>query len=238
MRITAIVGAGAIGGYIAAELRAGGAQVSLVSRPGAEGTRIRAVRLDGTDITAGAASSELLTVSARDALPEAEIALVAVKSRDTLETAHTLGELLPRRAPNVSLGNGGEQKARLASRLGPRVVGGFVSYNVYVDEEGVRRKPRRKAKWPSSDPHAFGRQVDALVKCFLDGGERIDLRHDIEPALAGKLLLNLQNGICAATGLTLAELFADADARWCFSSCVFEGISAKSSSAQGFTPRG
>src|SRR5690606_32298102 len=56
-------------------------------------------------------------------------------------------------------------------------------------------------------------------------GERLELRRDIEAVMAGKLLLNLNNGICAATGLGVADSLADADARWCFSRCIREALS-------------
>ena len=51
----------------------------------------------------------------------------------------------------------------------------------------------------------------------------MEIRDDIADVAAGKLLLNLNNGICAATGLSIAASLRDADARWCFARCIDEG---------------
>jgi 2-dehydropantoate 2-reductase len=219
MRV-AIIGAGALGGYIGAELSVGGAEVFVLGRPGREPRRIRASRFDGSDVVL---PHVLTTVSSTEHLRTADVAIVTVKSRDTLEVARVLAEKLRPEVPVLTMQNGLDNPSILASRLGPRVKVGVVTYNVYVDGEGKAVQATR-GKVIVERPSKNGKTLLELAWCLERGGARIDLRRDMSGALAGKLLVNLQNGISAATGLCLAELLDDRDARWCFAACVEEGV--------------
>src|SRR6185503_9475464 len=73
------------------------------------------------------------------------------------------------------------------------------------------------------DREAARRTLATLRESLRSVGETLELRGDIEQVRAGKLLLNLNNGICAATGATVLEFLRSADARWCFARCLLEG---------------
>ena len=219
MRV-AIIGAGALGSYVGAELSVGGAEVSIIGRPGREPRRIRASRVDGSDIVV---PHVLTTVSSSEHLRTADVAIVTVKSRDTLEVARLLADKLRPDVPVLTIQNGLDNPGILSSRLGPRVKVGVVTYNVFLDAEG-RAVQATRGKVVLERPAKSGDALLELAWCLERGGDRIDLRRDMTGILAGKLLVNLQNGISAATGLCLAELLDDRDARWCFAACVEEGI--------------
>jgi len=219
MRV-AIIGAGALGGYIGAELSVGGAEVAILGRPGREPRRIRASRVDGSDIVV---PHVLTTVSSSEHLRTADVAIVTVKSRDTSEVARLLADKLRPDVPVLTIQNGLDNPNILSARLGPRVKVGIVTYNVFVDAEGKAVQATR-GKVILERPATNGEALLEVAWCLERGGDRIDLRRDMSGALAGKLLVNLQNGISAATGLCLAELLDDRDARWCFAACADEAL--------------
>ena len=125
-----VVGAGAIGGYLAAELSAAGAMVTLLRRAGtsAPAERPVAVRADGRVFEP---EGSMVVTSDPAALHAVDVCLVAVKSRDTAEVAAALHAALPPGAAVLTLQNGLRSAELLRARLGDRVVAGVVTYNVF-----------------------------------------------------------------------------------------------------------
>ncbi|MEZ4438112.1 MAG: 2-dehydropantoate 2-reductase [Polyangiaceae bacterium] len=223
MRI-GIVGGGAIGGYLAAVLSSADVPVVLVGAPGRPPRRPRAVRLDGRTL---APSESLVLSDDPEALRGAEVVLVTVKSTVTPSLAAPLAAVLPPETPVVSLQNGLHNATWLAIDLGQRVVSGVVSYNVFND--GDDRHQATAGQLFCGTLEGIGDGVGAarlrvLRALFRKAGERLDLRSDIADVMAGKLLMNLNNGICAATGLSITESLRDRDARWCFARAIDEGL--------------
>lgn len=218
-----VVGAGAIGGYLAAELSAGGARVTLVHRKGAAGAEKAplAVRADGIVFKQ---TTEILLTDSLDALRGADACLVTVKSRDTEAAADALAGALSPDTVVVTFQNGLRNAEILRARLGERVTPGVVTYNVFIDERGRRRQATTGKLLAGLLPGPGGMRLRALREAFRAAGERLDLRADIDRVLLGKLLLNLNNGVCAATGLGIAASLLDRDARACFAHCLREGL--------------
>jgi 2-dehydropantoate 2-reductase len=103
----------------------------------------------------------------------------------------------------------------------------MVSFNVFREAGGARLRQATSGPLVAGrgeGPHA--RAMVRLGQAFAAGGLPLDLRDDIDDVLAGKLLLNLNNGICAATGLSIAESLRSGAARWCLSRCMLEGLAA------------
>jgi 2-dehydropantoate 2-reductase len=216
-----IVGAGALGGYFAAELADANVDVVLVHRPGRPPKIIAARRDDGTDLRPGH-HVHLTDDPAR--LAEVDACIVAVKAKDTRELAHTLAAHLGDDVPVVSLQNGLNNATWLAERLGERATGGVVAYNVFVDEEGVRHQATTGKLFAGKVRGTARKKLQALAEAFQRAGDPLVLVDDIDDVVAGKLLLNLNNGICAVTGMSIAESLRHRDARWCFARCIDEGL--------------
>lgn len=217
-----VVGAGALGGFLAAELSASGTPVVvIVRRARALDSPLRAARVDGRALVT---SSAAVITDDFGALGDVDVCLVAVKSYDTRAVAQALAPALSAGAPVISFQNGLGNVARLREALGSRVSGGVVTYNVFVDERGVRRQASAGRLLAGHLNGAADRRLEALRRAFHRAGETLELRRDGDRILTGKLLLNLNNGICAATGLGIAASLRDTDARWCFAQCVREGL--------------
>jgi len=219
MRI-AVVGIGAIGGFVAAELASAGVEVMGLHRPGRPPGEVAAQQVNGALVVAGA-HFEPVDDPAR--LAEVDACLLTVKSNDTAAMAAMLATHLPPEAPVVSLQNGLHNVGWLATALPNRATGGVVGYNVFVDEHGVRHQATSGKLYVGRLPGIAGARLRVLRACFRRAGAEMELRDDIADVAAGKLLLNLNNGICAATGLGIAASLRDGDARWCFSRCIDEG---------------
>ncbi len=219
-----IVGCGAIGGFLAAELSAAGAEVVVLQRPGRSTPKrpLVAVKNDGGVLLA---SESLRVVDSPSLLGDVEICLVAVKSWATAQVADSLRAALKTEAAVVSFQNGLCNLERLRARLGSRAIGGMVGYNVLIDPMGRRCQTTKGRLVAGRLSGSHQVPLLELQATFARVGERLELRDDVEQLILGKLLLNLNNGICAATGLTIFESLMDRDARFCFAVCLKEGFS-------------
>lgn len=223
MRI-GVFGAGAIGGYLGIRLSAAGAHVTLLGRASlvAQARRIRAVPRGGSDI---APADDLVVTDDPEALADVDVCLVTVKSAATEQAARTLAEVLNERCIVVSMQNGLTNPRTLQAHLPDRVVAAMISYNVFIDAD--RRYVQATTGPLTAGTGAPGHVADTmaqLAEAFEAAGQPLHLRDDMESVAAGKLLLNLNNGICAATGLPIADSLRDRDARWCFAACMREGV--------------
>jgi 2-dehydropantoate 2-reductase len=213
-----VVGAGAIGGYLAAALSAGGCPVVLYSRHERSQPPC-IIRLDGS-IQRGDAPITLTTDPR--ALSAVSLCIVAVKSTATADVAAVLDEALLPDAPVVSFQNGLDNVSTLARRLGERVFGGVVTFHVI--RQGHYRRRASKGKLVAGGVDQV--RVRAMRRFLERAGERLELARDMGPVFAGKLLLNLNNGVCAATGLGIRDVMLDRSCRRVLAQCIEEGLTA------------
>lgn len=228
----AVLGAGAIGGYLGVRLSAGGTAVTLVGRRSLVDSRehLCAVALDGSQQRP---HDTLEVTDDPAALAGADVVLVTVKSTVTPEAARIIAEHADPGATVVSFQNGLSNAKALRERLGPRVVAGMVAFNVVREAEGTRwRQATRGPLVAGLGDGATAEAMRGLAAAFEASGLPLVQRGDIEGVLAGKLLLNLNNGICAATGLTIVASLHSQDARWCLSQCMREGLAAMRAAGQ------
>jgi len=221
-----VFGAGAIGGYLGVRLSAAGATVTLVGRASLveHAGRLHAVDLEGERQDP---QRSLEVTDDPAALALADVVLVTVKSGGTAEAGPTLREHVADDATVVSFQNGLTNARELAEALGPRVVPGMVGFNVFREDDGARFRQATRGPLvagPGQGLHAG--HMRSLAELFAAGGLPLQLHHDIDDVLAGKLLLNLNNGICAATGLSITDSLRSRDARWCLARCMLEGLDA------------
>lgn len=130
----AVAGAGAVGSYFGAMLARAGHRVTLVGREAtvqAIVARGLCLQRDGHDELIPVAASTSL-----DAVRDADLVLVAVKSGDTAAIADQLHPRLRADALVLSLQNGVENVATLASRLAQTVVPAVVYVATSMPEPG------------------------------------------------------------------------------------------------------
>ncbi|MCG8422997.1 MAG: 2-dehydropantoate 2-reductase [Proteobacteria bacterium] len=217
-----VFGAGAIGTYVGVRLSAAGYPVTLVGRPAlvhAAG-QLRAVDLDGTEIRP---NSDIAVVTDAGALASCQICLVTVKSGDSQRAGAALAPVLDGDATVISLQNGLGNVERLRrGGLPQAALAGLVTFN-------VRRVATARFVKATDGPIMI---EGASAPCAVEArdalaatGEPVLLRDDLLAVQATKLLLNLNNGLCAVTGLPIRESIRSRDLRWCFSACIREGMS-------------
>jgi len=215
-----IMGAGAIGGYLGVRLSAVGYPVTLIGRPRLldEKADLSATNLDGNTARPG---SNLKVETTPEALKDVDVCLLTVKSRSTLEAAEQLSEILPASTPIVSLQNGIRNVARIKSiGLSQPVFAGMVTFNVV-------RKSAALAKGTSGPIMlSHDSRLSDFVQALAQAGEPIKLSKDMPAIQRGKLLLNLNNGVCAATGLHILETIQNRQCRRIFAECIKEGLLA------------
>lgn len=221
--IVGICGAGAIGAYLGIRLSASGVPVVMLARPALveQAPRLLARDLEGRVHAPG---PDLRVTVHPEALREVDVCLVTVKSRDTAPAAQTLRNVLPERALVLSFQNGLQNAARLRAVLSCEVVAGMVGFNIRRDEGTfvqTTRAPLMTGR--ASPPHDV--RLTALVDILREAGLPVSIREDIDAVLAGKLLLNLNNGVCAVTGVGIADSLRDRTLRWCFAQLLREGNS-------------
>ncbi len=218
------MGAGAIGCFLGLHAARGGARVTLIGRAelSRQGDALSVHRLDGQVLRC---SPSVTLSDDASALSNADIVLITVKSRDSAAVGEHLATLLPAQTPLVSFQNGLENLHRLGRSLGPRVIAGMVSFNVVRDHAVLRQASTGPLVAGLGTPEQRPLLLQ-LAAALGAGGLPLELHENIVDIVAGKLLLNLSNGIGAACGLPIVATLRSRDARWCFSRCLHEGIHA------------
>ena len=215
MRI-GIYGAGNIGGYVGVRLAAADHEVTLLGRPWLAELGV----LSAQDLGGEPVSGPVKVVFDAAELGGCELVLVTVKSRHSRSAGQDLAGI---DAPVISLQNGLHNPAHIAEGLGAEVTPGMVPFNVIRDGACFRKATNLPIQVQDD---AAGRQ---LAEALRGAGEPTELVADMRAVQAGKLLFNLGNGVCAATGLRIAEMVRDRTARTVLARCMGEGVAAFSS---------
>ncbi len=220
-----VFGAGAVGCYLGTRLSAAGCSVALVGRGAlvADPSSLRAVDLGGR---ATAARPDVRASADPAILANVDVCLVTVKSQDTQTAGAVLGRVLRPSTIVVSFQNGIGNAALLRDGgLACTAVPGMIAFNVIREgDSGVRQTTSGPLSVGASDAPGAAELLDRLVAAFARTGLRLTVRADIDAVLAGKLLINLGNGVSAATGLPTAEALRSRDYRWCLAQCIREGF--------------
>lgn len=216
----AVFGPGAVGGYLALCLSAAGIEVKLIGR---ESRHMPSEPLSAAVTARGRNVRPRQPLSIHhfaQAAKDCEVALVAVKSADTRGLASVLRRVLRPESLVVSFQNGLANPGWLRAALSQKVAAGVVAFNV-VSAGGVRYQTTRGKLFIERVDHPAW---SGLVSGFASGGQKIQGTGQIESLMAGKLLLNLHNGVSAATGLATWETLMDDATRRCYVACLREGL--------------
>lgn len=219
----AIVGAGAVGSFVGAVLAAHGHEVLLVGRSVLPDASPVAIDLGGER---HAPASPLSVARDLTRLGEPDLCIVAVKSQHTVAAAEALRSALPPRTTVVSLQNGLHNVERLRAGLGSAydVVAGMMTFNVITTDEGFRQATAGPLVFGPGERADSQRNVQRLREAFTARGIDARIRTDMPAVQLGKLLLNLNNGLCALTGLPLAAMLGNRVTRSVFALAIREGL--------------
>lgn len=198
----AIVGAGAIGCYLAAGLSASGCRVTLVGRP----AQVDAITRGGLTVREHGKAERRYDVAATTALAgRPDLVLLTVKTQDVAQACREI-EPFVAGIPVVAMQNGVRADGIAADVLGrDNVMGAVVMCAATYLEPGrisiefpgwvVVGEPFAR---PGARTRAMAETLNRAVPTY--GTTRL------AAVRWSKLVANLNNALCAATGLTLAEV--------------------------------
>lgn len=205
----AVMGAGAVGGYLGACLTRV-ADVHLIARGG----HLEALRRDGLTIVTPEGERSTVAVQATDDPAEVgpvDIVLFLVKSYDTDEAAQRLAPLIGEGTGVLSLQNGIDNEARIGSVVGQEhVLGGAAYILAAIESPGIVRSNRARLVLGELTPGAPSERVTRFVDVANASGG-IDARAvpDVRLTKWEKYtLLVAFSAVTAATQLTVGDIRA------------------------------
>ncbi len=208
-----IYGAGSIGCYVGGRLAATGSPVTFVGRERLA-REIRAHGLTLTDYEGAAlavAPDAVRFATTPDAIADAALVLVTVKSAATDEAGRELAAVLPPAAVVVSFQNGLGNAERLRVCLPTHtVLTGMVQFNVV--NHGAGRFHHGSEGKLEVERHA---RLAPFLAAFAAAGLPLVLHDRMEPVQWAKLVLNLNNAINALSNLPLKAQLSERAFRRC-----------------------
>jgi 2-dehydropantoate 2-reductase len=214
MKLT-VIGAGGVGGYVAARLAAAGADVHVVAR----GAHLTAIREHGlrVDSVLGDVEARVHATSDAGEIGPSDVVLFTVKAFDTDEAARThLPPLVGADTAVVSLQNGVDNEARLAEVVGwPHVVGGLAFIFSGITQPGVVTHTGGPARLEFGE--LDGRRSDRVTRLHeacVAAGIEARVSDDVRAAMWHKYaFICAQAGTTAAVRLPIGEV-RDTPASW------------------------
>lgn len=222
-----VVGAGAIGGYVAAKLALAGADVTIIIR----GANLAAVKANGLKLREGGQEQVIREIAATDKLLDVgqqNIVVLAMKAHQVTAIADQLTPLLSAETPIVTMQNGipfwyfqkhgGEFDGRRVESVDP---GGFIAQHIPLERiVGCVVYPACEMAAPGIIQHIEGNRfpvgeldgvetprVKAIAELFKNAGLKSPVLSKIRDEIWLKLWGNLTfNPISALTQATLVDI--------------------------------
>lgn len=219
----AVLGAGSIGCFVGGEWQSAGLPVTFIGRPKL-GAEIATHGLTLSDYSGREVRLPPGSVDYRctaEALADADIILVAVKSGDTAEAAAEIDRHGRDGATVVSLQNGITNVDVLEQGLRGRfeIARGMVIFNVAYLGDGRFHKGVAGDVWTDSRD-----ATQALAERVGAGSAALKLSDRMLDLAWGKLLINLNNAVNALSGQTLLRELHRRDYRRVFAAAMREGL--------------
>jgi 2-dehydropantoate 2-reductase len=243
-----ILGAGAVGCYVAGRLAAAGERVTLVGRP----RTTEPLALGGLTVTdmqgfkahvAADVTSHQLTIASslklacsnkqgkhnnhdnhghHDPADEPTVVLLCVKGGATSAAAQEIADCCPAGTTIVSLQNGVDNVARIA-KIAPHMtaLAGMVPYNVVMKTPTHVHRATMGQIYIEQSPLTV-----ELVAKFNAAGLKAAVSSDMRAVQWGKLLLNVNNPVNALSDLPLREQLLNRDFRCVFATLQQEALAA------------
>lgn len=204
---TLIVGAGALGGVIAARFLACGSSVALATRDSVSAQTIRQTGLHVTGVGGDASVSavEVAPLSAYTPSDKFELVLLATKAKEAIELAPILMTLLADDGTLLPIQNGGVPQM-LASRFGEdRVLGGLSNLGATMVEHG-RYQQRNAGHILIGELRGATSERAERVQQWVSRSVSVKVTNNLRGAIWSKLLLNCSvTTIGAITGGTMRQ---------------------------------
>jgi len=222
-----VVGAGGVGGLLAAVLRRAGVDVSLLVTE----RHVAAIRRNGLTLIGpnGHNSVELQAETDPGAIGACDVVVVTTKMWAVEALAPTLRPLLGKNTAVIPVQNGIDAPALLAKSLGwEHVVYGSASMNAAIEEPGVIRQ--RNPNYGITVAEAQGRELPRLLKVketFGSAGISVELSTDGPAVLWDKFIgLVANSSLCALLRSPMGVVQKDDDC-WSLYTAVFnEAVAA------------
>ena len=206
----AVMGAGAVGGYLGARLQDGGADVHLIAR----GAHLAAVRERGLTIVTPDGERSTSRVQATDdpaSIGPVDFVLFLVKSYDTDAAARRLEPLIGAGTAVLSLQNGVDNEDRIGAVIGRgHVLGGAAYILAAIESPGVVRSNEARLVLGELEPGPPSARVLRFVEVANAAGG-IDARASDNVLLTKwekYTLLVAFSAVTAATQLTVGDIRA------------------------------
>lgn len=219
----AVLGAGSVGCFIGGAWQAAGLPVTLIGRPRiSQDIDRHGLKLSDYDrwrVEIGPGDVDYRC--GPEALDEAEIIALTVKSGDTARAADEIAAHATPGILVISFQNGVSNVDVLEQGLGGRfeVARGMVPFNVAYLGDG------RFHKGVAGELHAEQRNATrALAEAVGSGPAALKLSSDMLGIAWGKLLINLNNAVNALSGRTLQDELRRRDYRRVFAASMREGL--------------
>jgi len=219
----AILGAGSIGCFVGGAWQAAGLSVTFIGRPklskDVDEHGLTLSDYSGWQLRLG--PGEVDYRCGPEALEDADIIVLAVKSGDTRSAADQIAEQGTPGATVISFQNGVSNVEVLEQNLGGRfeVVRGMVPYNVAYLGHG------RFHKGVAGDLYVEQRStMRELADSIGSGPAALKLSDNMLGLAWGKLLINLNNAVNALSGETLQDELKSRDYRRVFAASIREGL--------------
>jgi 2-dehydropantoate 2-reductase len=206
MRI-AVMGAGAIGGYVGARLAAAGAEVTFIAR----GRHLAAIRQRGLEVRSPLGDVRVDAATATDdpaAVGEVAVVLLATKLYDVGPAAQAIAPMLGAETAVVCLQNGVDATDIVARLYGRgRVVGGVVMINAEITAPGIiRHNALNRLTVGELDGRSTSR-LERFVARAAGAGIETAVSRDIRLEIWRKfLLLAPMSALSALTRVELARI--------------------------------
>jgi 2-dehydropantoate 2-reductase len=219
----AVLGAGSVGCFIGGAWAVAGLPISFIGRPRiAKDIAEHGLTLsDHEGWQTAVAPAELDYACVPDGLGDAEIIAFCVKSGATGAAAREILDHGRDGALVISFQNGVSNVELLERELGSRfrVARGMVPYNVAYLGEGRFHKGVAGELWVEDRP-----ETRVLAKRVGGGPAALRLSSDMIGMAWGKLLINLNNAVCALSGRTLLDELRQRDYRRVVAASQREGL--------------
>ena len=219
----AVLGAGSVGCFVGGAWQAAGLDVSFIGRSkfNAEVARHGLQLSDYAGWNARLPPADVDYRTTAEALDDADIILVAVKSGNTAEAAAVIDKHGRDGTSVISLQNGISNLETLERGLRGRfeIVRGMVGFNIAYLGEGRFHKGVAGELWSARSD-----TTQLLAERVGQGPARLMLADDMLALAWGKLLINTNNAVNALSGRTLLEELAKRDYRRVFAASIQEGL--------------
>lgn len=202
MRHIAVVGAGAVGCYLAARLHERGHRITLVAR----GDQRAAIARDGLLVRGPRGDGQRYRLETVASLTERpDLVLLAVKTQDLAGACAAIRSVASG-VPAVALQNGVQADHIAASVLGRDAVLGAVVMCAVTHVQPGEVAVQFPGWLILGEPFGRVRARTCRIAAVLDVAAPTYLTDHLRRVRWSKLIANLNNALCAATGLTAPEV--------------------------------